>query len=518
MALKEKKATPKKNDPTMEEFTRRFKTHPGIVIGTFVVLIIVIIAFVFVPAIVPSAEMGRNVDLVFGYYDKTPIAYEPGGYLAQIYENIARSQQNAGQDINNLFMNYQIWRVAFEQTVVHTAILEEMRKAGYATPDSVVDKEVAMLPIFQENGRFSSVRYRQMDSNERGTLWKDVQGEIISSRYMDDITGLKISSKEAPFVKAMASPERSFDMVTFSLSNYPDSEIIAFANANQNLFKSTHLSRISMNSEREAQQIMQNIKDGVTTFEDSARTQSQDTTTAEKGGDMGVKMAFELRSEITTDDDDARNAVLDLAKGNFSEVIRTSETWTFFRAEDEPQFADTADAETLRKIRSYIMDFEKGRVEDYFINEAEAFAALSKTNGFDAVVEEQSLEKKHFGPMPINFGGEQLLPPLDSSVSELANAASNENFWQIAFSTPLNTASSPFVVGNNVLVLYPLEETPADETNAGYIETAYSSYWLSYTMEQKIRSFFTENAKLKDNFSDVFFRYLQPQASTDIAE
>ncbi|MDR0644116.1 MAG: peptidylprolyl isomerase [Treponema sp.] len=516
MALKEKKANVKKNDSVTEEFTRRFKTHPGILIGTIVVLIIVIIAFIFVPAIVPSAEMGRNVDLVFGYYGKKPISYVPGGYLSQIYENITRSQQNAGQDINNLFMNYQIWRASFEQTVVHTATLEEMRKAGYEVPDRVVDKEVATLPIFQENGRFSSVKYRQMDGNTRETLWKNIQEEITSSRYIDDITGLRISSKEAPFVRAMASPERSFDMVAFSLSNYPDSEVIAFANANSSLFKSTHLSKIAMKSEKEAQQILQNIKDGTATFEDSARTQSQDTVTAEKGGDMGVKMSFELRSDIP--DEDARSVVLDLTKGSFSNIIKAGEMWTFFRAEEDPKPANVTDAEILRKIRSYVMDFERGGVEDYFIKEAEDFAASSTTNGFDIALAEKSLEKKHFGPIPINFGGEQLLPPLDSSVSELSDAASNENFWQTAFSTPLNTTSKPFVIGNNVLVLYPLEETPADETNAGYIETAYSSYWLSYTMEQKIRSFFTTNAKLKDNFSDVYFKYLQPQPSTSNAE
>jgi parvulin-like peptidyl-prolyl isomerase len=511
MALKEKKAAGKENDSTKEEFIRRFKTHPGIFIGTVFVLVIVIIAFVFVPAITPGVETGSNVDLVFGYYGKTPISYRPGGYLAQVYENIVRSQQNAGQDVNNIFMNYQIWRAAFEQAVVHTAILEEMQKAGYTTPDNVVDKEVASLPMFQENGRFSSVKYRQMDGNAREALWKEVQSELASSRYMDDITGLRISSKEAPFVKAMASPERSFDMISFSLSNYPDSEIIAFANADSNLFKSVHLSKITVKSEKEAQQIMQNVKDGVSTFEDSARTQSQDAATSEKGGDMGVKMAFEFTSDIP--DENVRNAVFALAKGSFSEVVKIGEMWAFFRAEDEPKPADTTDVETLRKIRSYIMDFERGRVEDYFIKEAESFVALSNTNGFDAALDEKSLERKSFGPIPLNFGGEQLLPPLDSSAAiELSDAASNENFWRTAFSTPLNTASNPFVIGSNVLVLYPLEETPANETNAGYIETAYSSYWLSYTMEQKIRSFFTSNAKLKDNFMTVYSKYLQPQS------
>ena len=45
---------------------------------------------------------------------------------------------------------------------------------------------------------------------------------------------------------------------------------------------------------------------------------------------------------------------------------------------------------------------------------------------------------------------------------------------------------------------------------AGYIENAYSQYWLSYIMEQTIRSYFMKDGKLKDNFIDVYLKYLQP--------
>jgi hypothetical protein len=147
-------------------------------------------------------------------------------------------------------------------------------------------------------------------------------------------------------------------------------------------------------------------------------------------------------------------------------------------------------------------------VEDWFIKQADAFAADCQARSFDEVADERELEKKQFGPVPLNYGGNQLLPPLDSSVAELSGAVSNENFWQIAFSTPLNAVSRPIAVGANVLVLHPFEENPADETNSGYIEMAYSSYWLSYIMEQKVNSHFITSDKLKDDFFTVYFKYL----------
>jgi hypothetical protein len=504
---KEKKSTPL-DDSTRGELARRFKANPAYFIGTVVILIIVIVAFVLVPALVPGVSMSSMNNLTFGVYDKTPISYVPGGYFAQIRENIALNQQNSGNDASNLFVNYQIWRGAFEQTVVHTAILSAMKKAGYTAPDLVVDRNVAALPQFQENGRFSVLRYRAMDNTSRSALWREVRDEIAEERYLNDVTGLTVSSKEAPFIRAMASPERSFDMAALSLSAYPDAEIIAFAAANPALFRVAHLSKITTKSEREAKQILTNVQNGTTTFEEAAKAYSIDTVSAEKGGDTGLKMAYELISEIPEAAD--RDALFALTPGSFSAIIKTGAGWNFFRAEEAPRPADTSDASVLQKMRAYLMDFERGRVEDYFIKEADSLIAAAAANGFDAAVAEKGLETRHFGPLPINYGSNQLLPSLDTSLAELSGAASNENFWRVAFSTPLNTASQSFVVGDKVLVLFPIEQKAADETNAGYIETAYSSYWLSYMMEQTVHSYFLNDGKLKDDFMNMFFKYFQP--------
>ncbi|MDR2397631.1 MAG: peptidylprolyl isomerase, partial [Spirochaetaceae bacterium] len=68
MASKIKKTGGPAGDAPAAEFLRRFKTHPFLFLGTIIVLVIVIVAFVFVPAIVPSA--GAQVDLSFGSYNK----------------------------------------------------------------------------------------------------------------------------------------------------------------------------------------------------------------------------------------------------------------------------------------------------------------------------------------------------------------------------------------------------------------------------------------------------------------
>jgi hypothetical protein len=169
------------------------------------------------------------------------------------------------------------------------------------------------------------------------------------------------------------------------------------------------------------------------------------------------------------------------------------------------QGASPGDTNFMDKIRTYILDFERGQVEDWLINQANEFAAAVKADGFDSALSERNLEKRSFGPLPLNYGGVDLFTSLSSaSVEELSSAESNENFWKRAFFTELNTPAEPLVLGSNVVVLYPTEETVKDAADAENIKTAYDSYWLSYNAERSLRTFFITNEKLEDNFMGTY--------------
>jgi hypothetical protein len=512
MASKEKNQKNRQDFSAKEELIRRFKARPFIFAGTIVILIIVIIAFILVPAIVPNAD--RGADLNFGSYNKTPIVFVPGNYFSQVRENLAA--QYAIDENNYATVNYQVWRGAFEQTVARIGALQEMKAAGYTPPDAMVDRAVAQLPRFQDNGRFSSALYKRLDNSSRLALWREERDSIIERRYRSDIAGLRIPSGETAFIGSMASPERSFDMAAFSLSAYPDSEVRAYVGANPDLFKITHLSMITIkSSEREARQILDSIRDGTATFEDAARTQSQDSY-ADSGGDTGVKMAYELAN--TVPDAGEREQVLALARGDYSPIVKVPDGWGFFRCEETPYPADVNDAAALEKIRGYLTEFERGRIDDWLIGQAEELIAAAKENGFDSAAADKGLVKQSFGPLPVNYGGSalfsqsynyNLFPALGTfSIQELTGADVNDNFWRAAFFTPVNTPSNPVVVGSYIIVLYPREERPAEEAAVSTIENTYSSYWLSYFTEQIIGSYFTSSKKLDDKFLNVFFRYL----------
>jgi hypothetical protein len=499
------KKTPEKTD---SELVRRFKSNPALVIGTFVVLVIVIIAFVLVPAIVPSAA-GANMDLTFGYYDKVPITYVPGNFFAQVYERVIHSRQNTGDNDNYAYSNPQIWREAFQEAAVHTAILREMQKSGYTAPEKVVDREVARLPQFQVNGKFSPVLYRQVGDNQRLSIWRQVQEDIIKEHFRSDVAGLLKPAAEASFIGAMVSTERSFDMAVFSVDAYPEAEYTTYIQENPELFRTIHLSMITISSgEREAQKVLASIKNGETTFEDAARAFSKDYY-ADRGGDMGPRMVYELGFDISEETE--REKVIALARGEYSDIIKTGNGWSVFRIEEPLQSADSSDSAVMEKVRSYVRNYRRGRMEDWAIAQADNFIALVNEVGFEDALSQQQLAKRSFGPIPLNYAGLELFTTLNSqSIPELSGADSNENFWKTAFSTPVDSPSRPVVQGSNVLVLFTKDETTAEESAIENIVSYYSS-WLMYMPNWIIQQYFMNSPKMENNFDEVYRRYFSEQ-------
>jgi hypothetical protein len=511
MAFKEKKAAVTEKNSAGSEIVRRFKANPLVFTGTVLILIIVIVAFVLVPAIVPEYGGGGGADLTFGSYDKIPITYVPGNYFAQYHSMVAQYRQNSIDPNNYQLAGYQIWREAFEGAALHTAILREMQLSRYAVPGGIVDREVAQLPQFQENGRFSALLYQRLSSNDRLTLWRQVRDDLTKERFRSDVTALRISSAEKAFIGNMAAPQRSFDMVSFSVDAYPDSEVAAYAAEHPELFTTVYLSKITINSsEREARQILDSINSGAATFEDAARAHSRDSY-AERGGDMGARPAHELNQDIAEAAD--REKIIALGSGEYSDVIQAGSGWAFFRALDAAQPVDTADPAALEKVRVYLQRFERGRMEDWAVEQARNFIALANEAGFDRALSSRGLEKQSFGPLPVNYGNIDLFAGLGSfAVEELAYSASNDNFWKTAFSTPVNSFSEPLVQGGSVLALLPTSETAADESSVEGIASTYASYWLSYMTEQSMRTYFLASKKMNDQFIATYLRYFMPQS------
>jgi len=499
MASNEKKQAARQTNSGTSEMLRRFKRHPILFIGSILFLTLIIVAFVFVPAIVPGAMGVEN--LAFGYYNGTPIRHTPGSFFSQTRRNV---ESNFPDIVNDPTMARSIWRVAFNEAVVNAAILDEVRRAGNIVVDDAINREIAQL--FQENGRFMADRYRSLDNATRLSLHREASDRLMAQRYYLDLASIRSSDAEAAFVSAMASPRRVFGTAIFPLSSFPDSEVVLFAGENENLFMANRFSRITLGSEREARQVLDMVRNGSTTFEEAARTNSTDSY-ADIGGDMGSRMRFELSFEITNEAD--RDAVMSLAHGDISDVVRVSNGWAFFRALDTALPVDTEDSAQFERVRSYMLSNHRGIMENWLIEQAESFSEEVRRTNFTAAALRGNVFTNTFGPLPVNYGDSLLFTTVRSSgVPELQFAGNNLFFWQLAFNTPLNTPSEPLVIGDNVLVLYPIEESNEDEVLITSIESTFRSSVLQQ-MESSFRSSFLadDNPKFDNRFDATFDRF-----------
>ncbi|MDR2660024.1 MAG: peptidylprolyl isomerase [Spirochaetaceae bacterium] len=497
---KSEKHNVKPATPEATEFERRFKQHPFVFIGTVIVLIIVIIAFVLVPAIVPGEGVSTQLD--FGSWDKKPITYSSGGFFAGMREQYSRLAQYYQMS------EYQIWRNAFESTVVRTAVLDIMDKSGYSPSKNFVDKRVAMLPQFQENGRFSAIKYNKLDAASRMKLWQDMSNDIIVERYHDDVVTIKSPDTEADFLGRMAVPQRRFRLAAFPYSMYPDEELVVYAGNNPNMFKTVYLSQITISEgEREAQAILDKIRSNEISFEDAARTQSEDTY-SDRGGDTGARMTYELSMEIP--DEQQRQSVINLAKGETSNVIKLPSGWGIYRANEPARPSDLQDASTLEKIRSFLMENERGVIEDWLISRAENFAQAARSGDFESAAARAGVSVETFGGLPINYGDSALFTTVSSFQLPVLNGVSvDENFWRTAFSIPVGEPSEPIVLsGNNdnIVILYADQEVIDDDSLIESSKTTFSGSWLENQTQRNITTSILTSKKFEDRFLNTYFR------------
>ena len=118
--------------------------------------------------------------------------------------------------------------------------------------------------------------------------------------------------------------------------------------------------------------------------------------------------------------------------------------------------------------------------------------------------------RRSFGPVPVNFGDLTLFSSIRTTeVPEVQDAGRNIFFWEAAFSTPLMTASFPFIHGDNVMVLFPTEEEDAEEFDVRFIEIYYPNRVMEY-MNTMNRDYFLNNERFDDRFDETFWRLWRP--------
>jgi len=514
--------TPKAPAKSDSREPQRGIKNPTIYAGTIVVLVIVVVAFVFLPMGGSSSSMisgnGRSLD--FGSYSGKPIVYSQDSYMnQQVRELNDRYRQQGVNEDNYQLLAYQVYRGAFERTLLRMAAIDTVTRAGGGVTEDWLDTKVAESPVFQENGKFSAQKYHDANLAQKLNVRDQIRDDALYQAYFNDVMSVGPSSKEIAFIKDMAKDSRTVEYMAYPLSDYPDSEVALWGKAHADLFRSLSLSSITITSgEADAQKLLENVKAKKATFEDAAKASSKDAY-AQKAGAAGPRYFNEISALLASKEDAEKLAALKV--GEMSPVFKTAAgAWAFFRADAEAAPADFSQAVALAAVRDYMNRQERGTIEDWAIAKAKEIAA-SGGGGFEAAAKKAGAAVKTLGPFPLNYGDVSVYLPsygqsmpmfrtvAPSNNPDLSGASTSEKFLTAAFSLAPGSVSDPFILGDKALVLKVKEAGSAKDDETGMIDYLYPSFY-GMKAQTEAHDLFMKSPLFKDNFSKVFFKYFQP--------
>ncbi|TVQ36883.1 MAG: hypothetical protein EA384_13545 [Spirochaetaceae bacterium] len=505
MASKEKRKS--QDSKADEKIKRRTFAGRSPLLYVFSVVILVIIVVTFVGAPVATGFVG-GTQLVFGRYGNRDIIYAPGNYFARRYQQLAEQIDTSNTSEQQFqFQLRQLWRQAFNDTVFHTAVMLEAEQSGMEPSQELLDRTLAQHPVFQEDGRFSSRRYRQMPQQERQSLREYLREVLIQQQFIEDkLQGIRTPAAETTFVASMSGPERRFDYAAFSFEELPDQPVLAYAEEFAFRFQEANLSRITVRSSRsEAERIREQIIDRTAGFEDLAQAHSTDTF-ADQGGEMGWMRYYELEPDFL--EPQVLDDVYELEVGHISPVLEARDTWMIYRLNEPVRQTDIEDPETLTMVRRYMSAFERGIIEDYLIEQAERFVELAKTDGFTEAAERLDLAVRRSGWFPINYGNVPMFSPVRGEDDNLLRGGANrEDFFRELFGLQIGQTSSPIVLQNGTVVVTPIEERVPRDEDLDFLRSYYP-FMVQQMQGEELERSFIDRDKLTDNFNQAFARYI----------
>jgi parvulin-like peptidyl-prolyl isomerase len=509
------------NKADQKNAPKRGVKNPFIYAGTIVILVITIVAFIFIPSMGGVSSSGSK--LSFGTWDGKPISYESGSYFANQVAQINDYLRQQGMSEENFQLYaYQVWNLAFQSAAVRTAILDTVKSSGFKVTEAGIDETIAADANFQENGVFSIEKYNALPKSEQLSLRKTTEEDLYIRRYYEDMYSSAPSTAEIAFVASMIKPQRTISYASLALNEYPKENIVAWGKENADLFKSLKVSRVTLtSSESDAKKVLQQVTENKLSFEDAAKSHSQDSY-ADKGGDAGSVFYYSFEGGFLNASD--AKEVAALAKGEISKVYKVADkAWAFFRIDEALSDPDFGSETTLGEIEAYLFEKERGTLESWAIAKANNLLGSAATDGFAKSVKKAGLQVGEAGPFILNLGNptfyayNQQIPLLQTPFSSqdfvIQSAEKDEGFMNELFTRKKGELSRPLVVGDSVVVFQVTNDADGSDDESSMVQYMYP-YFYQGSLDGNARAAFLKSPKFKDDFTATFFKVFQTSSNT----
>lgn len=480
--------------------------NPFVFAVSVAILVILAISFLWGP----SLSNGTPSPIaIFGIYDGYEINEVENSYFMNQAYNYSQQYQS-----NDIYTLSRVLTNSFEDSVLHFALLSKAKELGLSLSNRAVYLELAKYPAFQDaKGNFDADKLQ--DRADQLDIIKQTREQLTHDYLMQLIVnGTQVSEQESAFFKETYAKRRTFDVVVFDQKDYPDSEVLAFANANQDKFSQASLASITLGDKASADRVFKELEANPANFAELAKTNSLDAN-KENGGAWDPTFLYALKNRYT---DEALVTKLSTLKANeLYGPVSVDGQYLIVKAIADVKAPALSSPEQIETIRSYIASQERGKLEDYLSQKARSFVSSARTAGFavqagsdkrtvlgTAELAINTRPSGNFDPFTIQsfYGPMAIIPAVRLEDGTALNGANTKDeFFINGFSLKAGEVSDPVVLNGQVVVLSLKEEKAADESEAGLF-AAYLENIVRQLNTADIKRTVVDKKKLTDLYQE----------------
>jgi peptidyl-prolyl cis-trans isomerase D len=477
---------------------------PGVTIGWvlgMIILVLIAISFVAGPAIQAVVGKRQAAMHVFGKFGKEEISYAPDSFFADQVQSFSDQYKDSGTDPSQL--SYQIWKSAYDTTVLFTAIGQLAKQAGIITSEDSISRAIIDGGYYNKDGVFDRDTYNKASTEMKHRVEQQVRRGYGYQTVMNDLQSIISSDAETAYVAEMARKGRTFSYLNLGPSRYPNDLAVQYAMENPQLFTEVDISIISLSDEEQAQSLAHAIISGTTSFENAAMENSLDSF-AINGGKVGAVPYYTLSPNFKNPDDALK--ILEAENGQVLGPYESQGAWTIYRIDAKAAGPDYTDERALASIKTYIAMNESSLIEPYLEELANRLAAEARENGLEQTALDADIELVSVSATPYNEGQSTYLAHFSFTdpKGHLEKVAAMPEVARQLYESEEHTLLDPIHVDSSYLVV-EIGEDQDDEGMGSYTAMFYT--YLSGNQNQQDFSQILYTSDLHQN--DFMSTYLK---------
>ncbi|WKC57634.1 peptidylprolyl isomerase [Borrelia sp. P9F1] len=463
-------------------------------------LILIVFGFIIAPLIPALVESTDSSGLKFGSYKGQPIYYEKDSRFARYVSHYSNLYSRFMQNKSNSDMEYSIWNFAFVKHVEDLAFLDLARANSFYVSKDMLNKNLMNSPVYLDStGNFSPKRYDKVSDYQKFKIQSEMVEDLLSSNIQILLNSSLIFADSLPnAIRDMAKVRRNISYIVLSYQDFPQDELISYAERDLNLFKSIEVASIRFKNLGEANDAYEKLSKNMP-FEEVAKVYSENIANF-KGVISSRKYYFDF--ELAFERKEDVGSVFSLKVNEFSKPIKSKDGsgYEIYKILGSVHDFDKKSEHDVSVVRNYVETYEPSVIETFLENKLDGVVVEMGTDGVQKALRNHKLAlKKDI----VNLAYNMSVYP-STLGEELSGFKDSKDFYDIIFALKENHWSKPFLADRKIYVFsLNLRGGYSVESNHVKEDVIFDNLYQA-SNRLVIDSMLNKN-NFEENFSEAFF-------------